>query len=78
MLDKLIAFEELEEQMTVLLEGQDVPPVEWHMYIITQLGKEGWSHWRTIKDKVNKDVQKEVVTEFRKGMEISDSYWTAR
>ena len=69
--NKLANFEEWEEQITVLLRGQEVPEHKWHMYILNQTGKEGWARWKTIKEKVNKDNPKEVFAAFCKGMEIS-------
>ena len=48
------------------------------MWILNYLGNEGCTHWKTIKEKVNHIKGNEVFKAFRNGMEISDSYWTAR
>ena len=64
--------------MKVLLKGYEIPEDKWHMYILNNLGDEGWAHWNTISKKVNPADGEEVFKAFRKGMEISDTYWSAR
>ena len=65
--------------MTVLLQGYEIPEEKWHMWILNHVANEGWTHWKTIKEKkVDHTKGKEVFKAFHKGMEISDSYWTAR
>ena len=39
--DKLAAFEEWEDRMTVLLQGYEIPEDKWHMWILNHLGNEG-------------------------------------
>ena len=48
------------------------------MWTLNYLGNEGWAHWKTISKKVDPTKGNEVFKAFCKGMEISDSYWTAR
>ena len=76
--DKLAHFEQWEQRMKVLLKGYEIPEGKWHMYILNNLGDEGWVRWNTISKKVNAADGEEVFRAFRKGMEISDTYWSAR
>ena len=64
--------------MRVLLDGYEIPEHKWLMYILNDLGDEGWARWSTISKKVDAMQGNEIFKAFKKGMEISDSYWAAR
>ena len=76
--DKLAHFEQWEQRMRVLLDGYEIPEEKWLMYILNNLGDEGWARWSTISKKVDAKKGNEIFKAFKKGMEISDSYWSAR
>ena len=76
--DKLAHFEQWEQWMRVLLDGCEIPEDKWLMYILNNLGDKGWARWSTISKKVDAKQGNEIFKAFKKGMEISDSYWAAQ
>ena len=76
--DKLAHFEQWEQRMRVLLDGYEIPEEKWLMYILNNLGDEGWARWSTISKTVDAKKGNEIFKAFKKGMEISDTYWSAR
>ena len=38
----------------------------------------GWEYWKAIKEEVEKTKPKQIFAAFKKGLEISDTYWTSR
>ena len=76
--DKLAHFEQWEQRMRVLLDGYEIPEEKWLMYILNNLRDEGWARWSTISKTVDAKKGNEIFKAFKKGMEISDTYWSAR
>ena len=62
--DKLAHFKQWEQRMKVLLKGYEIPEAKWHMYILNNLGNEGWARWNTISKKVNPADGEEVFRAF--------------
>ena len=57
----------------------EIPRDKWYLYILQQLGREGMERWTTsIKASVNKEDPIAIITAFKKGYELEETYWTYR
>ena len=62
-----------------VLKGMEIPEDKWYLYILQQLGREGMEWWNTsIEDTVNKENPLAIITAFKKGYELEETYWTYR
>ena len=67
------------QTLKFVLEGMEIPEAKWYLYILQQLGREGMGRWTTsIKASVNKEDPITIITAFKKGYELEETYWTYR
>ena len=65
------------QTLKFVLEGMEIPRDKWYFYILQQLGREGMEQWTTnIKASVNKEDPIAIITAFKKGYELEETYWT--
>ena len=65
--------------MAFILNGMEVPKEKWYLYILQQLGREGWEQWNaSLKQTVCESDPDQVFRAFKKGFEIAETYWTFR
>ena len=70
-------FEIFEQTIVFILNGMEIPKKKWYLYILQQLGREGWEHWNTsIKQTVQESDPDQIFRAFKKGIEIIETYWT--
>ena len=54
----------------------EIPEEKWYLYILQQLGREGMERWTTsIEASVNKADPVAIITAFKKGYELEETYW---
>ena len=64
------------QTLKIVLEGMEIPEEKWYLYILQQLGREGMEQWTTsIKASVNKADPVAIITAFKKGYELEETYW---
>ena len=74
-----LEWEIFEAQITFILKGMEIPKKKWYLYITQQCGKEGWEWWgNSISAQVDKTKPEEVFRTFKKGFEVTETYWTYR
>ena len=67
------------QTLKFVLEGMEIPRDKWYLYILQQLGREGMEQWTTsIEASVNKEDPVAIITAFKKGYELEETYWTYR
>ena len=67
------------QTLKFVLEGMEIPRDKWYLYILQQLGREGMERWTTsIEASVNKEDPIAIITTFKKGYELEETYWTYR
>ena len=65
------------QTLKFMLEGMEIPRDKWYLYILQQLGREGMEQWTTsIKASVNKEDPVAIITAFKKGYKLEETYWT--
>ena len=70
-------FDIFSQTLKFVLEGMEIPRDKWYLYILQQLGREGMEQWTTsIKASVNKEDPVAIITAFKKGYELEETYWT--
>ena len=64
------------QTLKIVLEGMEIPEEKWYLYILQQLGREGMEQWTTsIKASVNKADPVAIITAFKKGYKLEETYW---
>ena len=76
--DKLAHFEQWEQRMRVLLDGYEIPEEKWLMYILNNLGDEGWARWSTISKTVDAKKRNEISKLSRKAWRFQTLIGPAR
>ena len=72
-------FEIFEQTMAFVLNGMEVPKEKWYLYILQQLGREGWEQWNaSLKQTVHESDLDQVFRAFEKGFKIAETYMTFR
>ena len=67
------------QTLKFMLEGMEIPEEKWYLYILQQLGREGMERWtKSIKASVNKADPIAIITAFKKGYELEETYWMYR
>ena len=67
------------QTLKFVLEGMEIPEKKWYLYILQQLGREGMEWWNTsIEGTVDKTKPLAIITAFKKGYELGETYWTYR
>ena len=57
----------------------EIPRDKWYLYILQQLGREEMERWTTsIEASVNKEDPIAIITAFKKGYKLEETYWTYR
>ena len=65
------------QTLKFVLEGMEIPRDKWYLYILQQLGREGMERWTTsIEASVSKEDPVAIITAFKKGYELEETYWT--
>ena len=64
------------QTLKFVLEGMEIPEEKWYLYILQQLGREGMERWTiSIEALVNKADPVAIITAFKKGYELEETYW---
>ena len=64
------------QTLKFVLESMEIPEDKWYLYILQQLGREGMERWTTsIEASVNKADTVAIITAFKKGYELEETYW---
>ena len=72
-------FEIFKQTMAFILNGMEVPKEKWYLYILQQLGREGWECWNaSLKQTVHEADLDQVFRAFKKSLEIAETYCTFR
>ena len=74
-----LEFDIFEQGLEIVLSGMEIPREKWYLYILQQFDRKGIERWnKGIKYTVEKTDPTAVIKAFRKGYEISETYWTYR
>ena len=72
-------FEIFKQTIAFVLNGMEVPKKKCYLYILQQLGREGWEWWNaSIKQTVTESDPDQIFKAFKKGFKITETYWTFR
>ena len=67
------------QTLEFMLSSMEIPKKKWYLYILQQLGREEMEQWTTsIKASVSQDDPQAIITAFKKGYELEETYWTYR
>ena len=74
-----LEFDIFEQTLEIVLSGMEIPKEKWYLYILQQFDREGIEWWnKGIKDTVDVKDPKAIIKAFRKGYEVSETYWMYR